>query len=368
MKFSIPSNVLLDIVQSVYPAVEKRGTLPILNNILVKINEDKLTMTATDLSVEITKTVDCGEGIVVATTGETTIPAKKLYDISKLIDGTVKVSNSKEKMTISCGKSKFTLLSTAAEDFPTWSFDNTAKNKITVNAKDITEALRKVRHAIAVNDVRYYINGVCFDLSGDNLNLVATDGHRLAIEQIPAQSDSPINVIVPANAVNYIINLLQKTDDDVIISCFNNGMLINKEDTALSFKFVDGKFPDYNRVIPKSDSRRTVCTINKDETVKAVARASLTLDSVTSGILLNFNGGECEITGSSNSESSEEIIDADVKGEPVKIGLNAKYTLSAIESMDGDSIIISFDGIYCAALLTTNNNPSSKRVVMPMRI
>ena len=209
---------------------------------------------------------------------------------------------------------------------------------------------------------------MCFDLSGDNLNLVATDGHRLAIEQIPAQSDSPINVIVPANAVNYIINLLQKTDDDVIISCFNNGLFINKEDTALSFKFVDGKFPDYNRVIPKSDSRRTVCTINKDETVKAVARASLTIDSVTSGILLNFNGGECEITGSSNSESSEEIIDADVKGEPVKIGLNAKYTLSAIESMDGDSIIISFDWANCAALLTTNNNPSSKRVVMTMRI
>lgn len=368
MKFSIPSNVLLDIVQSVYPAVEKRGTLPILNNILVKINEDKLTMTATDLSVEITKTVDCGEGIVVATTGETTIPAKKLYDISKLIDGTVKVSNSKEKITISCGKSKFTLLSTAAEDFPNWPFDNTAKNKITVNAKDLTEALRKVRHAMAVNDVRYYLNGVCFDLSGDNLNLVATDGHRLAIEQIPAQSDSPINVIVPANSVNYIISLLQKTDEDVTMSCFNNGMLINKEDTALSFKFVDGKFPDYNRVIPKSDSRRTVCTINKDEAGKAVARASLTLEKAISGILMNFDGGECKITGSSHSESSEEIIDADVKGEPVKIVLNAKYTLSAIESIDGDSIIISFDGADCAALLTTNNNPSSKRVVMPMRI
>ena len=368
MKFSIPSNVLLDIVQSVYPAVEKRGTLPILNNILVRVDKDKLTMVATDLSVEITKNIPCGNDIIVTTSGETTIPAKKLYDISKLIDGTVKVSNSTDRMTISCGKSKFTLLSTAAEDFPTWSFDKNEKKDITVNASLLTSALRKVRHAMAVNDVRYYLNGVCFDLSADNLKLIATDGHRLAIEQIPAQADEPINVIVPANSVNYIISLLQKTDEDVTISCFNNGMLINKEDTALSFKFVDGKFPDYNRVIPKSDSRRTVCTINKDEAGKAVARASLTLETAISGILMNFDGGECKITGSSHSESSEEIIDADVKGEPVKIGLNAKYTLSAIESIDGDSIIISFDGADCAALLTTNNNPSSKRVVMPMRI
>ena len=358
---------VLSVLQSVAGIVERRHTLPILANVLIRKTGTSLQVTTSDLEIQIRTTAELG-----GDTGNftTTIGARKLIDILRTMpsDQTVSLESSQSKIILKGGKSKFTLQTMAAEDFPLVQESANFGPVFSVPQKTLKSLLSQVSFAMAVHDIRYYLNGILFVAEGKQLSLVATDGHRLAFASATLDVEVPKQeVILPRKTVVELQRLLSDAEGAIEMQFANNQAKFVFDGMEFVTKLVEGKFPDYNRVIPRSHGN--TITLGRAPLLASLQRTAIMTSDKFKGVRLNLEPGSLRVT-SNNAEQEEAVdeLDIDYGGEPIEIGFNVTYLIDALASMPQDMVQIALADGSSSALITIPENDSFKYVVMPMRI
>ncbi len=365
MKFSAQRETLLGPLQAVAGVVERRQTMPILANFLLVAGSGRLAVTATDLEVELVADVE----LDVATDGEITVPGRKLLDICRALPegATVSCSSDGQRMVIRSGKSRFTLSTLSADDFPTVD-DIAAEQSITLEQSALKRLLDKTHFSMAHQDVRYYLNGLLLDVRGNQLKAVATDGHRLALCEAPMARSATADqqVIVPRKGVLELQRLLG-SDGDVTIAIGTNHLRVSLVGIRFTSKLIDGRFPDYDRVIPKDSAGQV--TADRESLRRALQRAAILSNEKYRGIRLAASSDVVTIQAHNpEQEEAEEQVDVTYAGPDVEIGFNVNYLLDALGGVDGDEVILGVTDGNSSSLVQQPGDESLKYVVMPMRL
>lgn len=367
---TIKRNDLLKPLQSVIGIVERRHTLPILSNVLIKKTQNQLTMVATDLEIQISSVVVCDD------TNEEfsiTVSAKKLQDICRAYteDTTINFDRYDSKILVKAGRSRFSLQTLPADDFPQITSLIDSKRSISIQQKILKELLDQVQYAMAIHDIRYYLNGLLMIIETNDIKLVATDGHRLAmvahsLPQVKENTDIQ-EVILPRKTIIELIKLLGDTEEVVNIELGQNQVKFEFSNIVMVSKIVEGKFPDYNKVIPSNYLNNI--TIDRIIFLQALQRAAILSSEKFSGVRLILTLNCLRILCSNTEqEEAQEELEIDYDGIPLDIGFNIKYLLDVLNNIDDDKVICSFGDVNSSCLLTVPNNDNFKYVVMPMRI
>ncbi|HLO94414.1 MAG TPA: DNA polymerase III subunit beta [Burkholderiaceae bacterium] len=364
---------VLSALQAVSGIVERRHTLPILANVLIRKQGSQVELTTSDLEIQVRTTVefDGDEGNFSSTVG-----ARKLIDILRSMpsDQTVSLSSNASKMTLQGGKSRFTLQTLPADDFPLVQEAADFGPAFSVPQKTLKHLINQVHFAMAVHDIRYYLNGILFVAEGKSLTLVATDGHRLALAQAELETDIPKQeVILPRKTVLELMRLLKDggkdgSDDQPIEMRFaGNQAKFSFSGMEFVTKLVEGKFPDYNRVIPKNHKFRV--TLGRAPLLSSLQRAAILTSEKFKAVRLSFEPGLLSIA-SSNAEQEEakEEIEIDYGGDLIETGFNVTYLMDALQNMGQDMVSIDLNDSASSALITIPEQTGFKYVVMPMRI
>ena len=367
MKFKIQRENLLKPLNIVSGVVERRQTLPILSNVLISISEDNiLSMTTTDLEVELISNISVEN----ATAGEITVPARKLLDICRTLPegAELELTLKKDKITIRSGKSRFTLSTLPVKDFPsTEGIDS--KLKFTIPQLALKNIIGRTQFAMAQQDVRYYLNGLMFEVSVDNLRAVATDGHRLSLcdTEVSAEVNEAQNIIVPRKGIIEIHRLLSDSDNPATVSIGTNHIRIEMDDICFTSKLVDGRFPDYERVLPQKIDKHVFAS--KDLLKQALTRASILSNEKYRGIRIILNSGEIKATANNPElEEAEEVIDVVYEGPELEIGFNVNYVIDALSAIEATEVELGFSDSNSSCLIQPKGDEASKYVVMPMRL
>lgn len=358
---------LLAVLQSVSGIVEKRHTLPILANVLLRKTGKSVQFTTSDLEIQIRTTSDL-EGDAGSFT--TTVGARKLIDILRTMpaDQTVSLESSQNKLILKGGKSKFTLQTLPAEDFPLVQEAPSFGPAFKVPQKTLKDLLNQVSFAMAVHDIRYYLNGILFVAEGKQLSLVATDGHRLAFANATLDVEVPRQeVILPRKTVLELQRLLSDKEGAIEMQFASNQAKFSFEGMEFVTKLVEGKFPDYNRVIPKN--HKNAVTLGRAPLLASLQRTAILTSEKFKGVRLNLEPGTLRVA-SNNAEQEEAIdeLDIDYGGDAIEIGFNVTYLIDALANMEQDMVKIELADANSSALVTIPDNQSFKYVVMPMRI
>ncbi|MCL1961380.1 MAG: DNA polymerase III subunit beta [Desulfovibrionaceae bacterium] len=369
-------NQLLTALQSVSGIVERRHTLPVLANVLIRKNGGSLQFTTSDLEIQIRTTAELG-GDDSGSFG-TTVNARKLIDILRTMhaDQSVSLESQQSKLILKGGKSKFSLQTLPAEDFPLVQEAPNFGPAFKVPQKTLKDLLDQVAFAMAVHDIRYYLNGILFVAEGRQLSLVATDGHRLAFSSATLDVEVPKQeVILPRKTVIELQRLLSDASvpegqQAPMIEMQFAGNQAKFSFGAMEFvtKLVEGKFPDYNRVIPKN--HKNIVTVGRAPLLASLNRASILTSEKFKGVRLNFEPGTLRVT-SNNAEQEEAVdeLDIDYGGDQIEIGFNVTYLIDALNNMSQQEMItIELQDGNSSALVTMPGNAQFKYVVMPMRI
>jgi DNA polymerase III subunit beta len=366
-----PQAKVLDALQSVAGIVERRHTLPILANVLLRKNGDDIEFTTSDLEIQVRTHATLGGD---AQSYATTVGARKLIDILRSLpnDQVVSLSAAQNKLTLTGGKSRFTLQTLPADDFP---LVNEAVNfgpEFSVPQKTLKSLVNQVHFAMAVHDIRYYLNGILFVAEGRTLTLVATDGHRLALAQAQLENDIPKQeVILPRKTVLELQRLLKddKEGDAGPIEMRFAGNQAKFVFSGMEFvtKLVEGKFPDYNRVIPKA--HRNAVVLGRAPLLASLQRAAILTSEKFKGVRVNLDPGVLRIA-SSNAEQEEakEELEVDYNGDAIEIGFNVTYLMDALANIPQEMVRIELQDGNSSALVTIPEQAGFKYVVMPMRI
>ena len=362
-----PQDKVLAVLQSVAGIVERRHTLPILANVLLRKTGNALQLTTSDLEIQIRTTAELG-----GDTGDftTTVAARKLIDVLRTMPGdqTVSLETAQEKLVLKGGKSRFTLQTLPAEDFPLVQEAANFGPAFSIPQKTLKSLLGQVAFAMAVQDIRYYLNGILFVAEGKTLSLVATDGHRLAFASATLDIDVPKQeVILPRKTVLELQRLLSEGDAAIEMQFANNQAKFSFGAMEFVTKLVEGKFPDYNRVIPRNHTNSV--TLGRAPLLASLQRTAIMTSDKFKGVRLNLEPGSLRVT-SNNAEQEEAVdeLDIDYGGEPIEIGFNVTYLIDALASMPQDMVQIALADGSSSALITIPENDSFKYVVMPMRI
>jgi DNA polymerase-3 subunit beta len=358
---------LLSAVQSVAGIVERRHTLPVLANVLIRKSGSRVDLTTSDLEIQIRTAADLGGDSGNFTT---TVGARKLIDILRSMpsDQVVAMETNQNKLVLKGGKSRFTLQTMPAEDFPLVQESPSYGPSFSIPQKTLKELLNQVAFAMAVHDIRYYLNGILFVAEGKQLSLVATDGHRLAFASATLDSEVPRQeVILPRKTVIELQRLLSDTDGAIEMQFASNQAKFSFAGMEFVTKLVEGKFPDYNRVIPKSHKNHV--TLGRSALLASLQRAAILTSDKFKGVRLNLEPGTLRVA-SNNAEQEEAVdeLDIDYAGDSIEIGFNVTYLIDALANMDQDMVKVELTDSNSSALLTVPDNPSFKYVVMPMRI
>jgi DNA polymerase III subunit beta len=358
---------LLSVLQSVAGIVEKRHTLPILANVLVRKTGPHLQFTTSDLEIQIRTNADMDGD---AGNFTTTVGARKLIDILRTMpsDQTVSLESSQNKLVMKGGKSRFTLQTLPAEDFPLVQEAPSFGPKFSVPQKTLKDLLNQVSFAMAVHDIRYYLNGILFVAEGKTLSLVATDGHRLAFASAQLDVEVPRQeVILPRKTVLELQRLLSDAEGAIEMQFANNQAKFAFGGMEFVTKLVEGKFPDYNRVIPKSHKNHV--TLGRVPLLASLQRAAILTSEKFKGVRLNVEPGVLRIA-SSNAEQEEakEELEIDYAGDAIEIGFNVTYLMDALANMGQEMVTLSLQDANSSALVTVPEQAGFKYVVMPMRI
>ena len=358
---------VLSVLQSVAGIVERRHTLPILANVLVRKTGTSLQVTTSDLEIQIRTTAELG-----GDTGNftTTIGARKLIDILRTMpsDQTVSLESSQSKIILKGGKSKFTLQTMAAEDFPLVQESASFGPIFSVPQKTLKSLLSQVSFAMAVHDIRYYLNGILFVAEGKQLSLVATDGHRLAFASATLDVEVPKQeVILPRKTVVELQRLLSDAEGAIEMQFANNQAKFVFDGMEFVTKLVEGKFPDYNRVIPKG--HRNNLTLGRQALLSCLQRTAILTSDKFKGVRLNLDPGSLRVA-STNAEQEEAVdeLDIDYGGDAIEIGFNVTYIIDVLSNMGQDMVKLELSDGNSSALFTIPENATFKYVVMPMRI
>ena len=358
---------VLAVLQSVSGIVERRHTLPILANVLIRKTGNALQLTTSDLEIQIRTTAELG-----GDTGDftTTVGARKLIDILKTMPGdqTVSLENNQSKLILKGGKSRFTLQTLPAEDFPLVQEAANFGPAFSVPQKTLKTLLSQVSFAMAVQDIRYYLNGILFVAEGKKLTLVATDGHRLAFSSADLEVEVPKQeVILPRKTVLELQRLLSDADGAIEMQFAGNQAKFSFGGMEFVTKLVEGKFPDYNRVIPRN--HHNIITLGRAPLLASLQRTAIMTSEKFKGVRLNLEPGTLRVA-SNNAEQEEAVdeLDIDYGGDSIEIGFNVTYLLDALANMGQEMVKIDLADGNSSALVTIPENDSFKYVVMPMRI
>ena len=360
-------DALLRPLQIVSGIVERRHTLPILANILIRKDGERVSFLSTDIEVQITTNAQVGSGSEVAAT---TVAARKLLDILRALpdSGDVSLTLANKRLTVQCGKSRFALQTLAAEEFPTVAQAEHYAAKVTLPQKTLKHLFNMVHFSMAQQDIRYYLNGLLLVVDGKNVIAVATDGHRLAFCQVATEQEfARQEVIIPRKTIIELQRLLDENDDPVSIEIANNQVKLSFADIELMSKLVEGKFPDYTRVVPKGYKNNF--TIGRDALLRSLQRAAIMTSDKFKGVRCIVTPGSMKISSTNaDQEEAVEEIEIDYGGDSVDIGFNVTYLLDVLNNLKSDSINIALGDANSSALITVPDNPDFKYVVMPMRI
>ena len=362
-----PQQKLLETLQSVAGIVERRHTLPILANVLLRKTGGEVEFTTSDLEIQVRThgTLDGDEGDFATTVG-----ARKLIDILRSLpaDQVVTLSAAANKLTLTGGKSRFTLQTLPAEDFPLVNESAEFGPAFSVPQKTLKTLINQVHFAMAVHDIRYYLNGILFVAEGKQLTLVATDGHRLGLAQAQLETDIPKQeVILPRKTVLELQRLLKDEDTPIEMRFAGNQARFNFSGLEFVTKLVEGKFPDYNRVIPKNHQNAVI--LGRATLLASLQRAAILTSEKFKGVRVNIEPGLLRIA-SSNAEQEEakEEIEIDYEGDSIEVGFNVTYLMDALSNIVQDMVKIELQDGNASALITVPDQTGFKYVVMPMRI
>lgn len=367
MKFVISREQFLGPLQMVSGAVEKRHTLPILSNILIKVSDGTLWLTGTDLEVELISSVNL-EGDV--TEGETTVPARKLLDIVRgLKDGnSITFSAEENKVVLKSGRSRYTLSSLDANDYPNLE-DWEGTVEFEISQSDLKRLIDRTHFSMAHQDVRYYLNGLSLETEDGLIRAVATDGHRLALcrLELPSLSLPTSQVIVPRKGVLEMLRLIGDDEHLVKVQIGSNHIRVFSTNFIFTSKLVDGRFPDYRRVLPKESDK--FVTADKSELKDALHRAAILSNEKFKGVRMCLRSGELEITANNpEQEEAVEIVDVEYDGAELEIGFNVAYMIDVLNNLESESVKISLFDSNSSALMEDANDDRALYVVMPMRL
>ena len=368
MQFSVARESLLKPLQMLSGVVEKRQTLPILSNILVSLNDSELSLTGTDLEVELAvkiKVVSASSG------GEITVPARKLFDICKSLpdNSLIAFSIAENKCLVNSGRSKFSLMTLPATEFPkvVGETENLSFDLHQVELKDLIEA---TSFAMAQQDVRYYLNGMLFEIANQNLKLVATDGHRLAMAELALEGlESDRQIILPRKGIIEMSRLLSDGREDITLSLGQNQIRVSMPEFTFTSKLVDGNFPDYKRVLPKGGNK--VVAGNRQELKNAFSRVSILSNEKYRGVRVMLSPGELRVLANNpEQEEAEEAVVVNYDGDPLEIGFNVTYVIDVLNTLQSDEVKITLSDANSSALLEalSDSAPEALYVVMPMRL
>lgn len=358
---------VLAALQSVSGIVERRHTLPILANVLLRKTGAQVQLTTSDLEIQIRTTagLDGDDGNFATTLG-----ARKLIDILRTMpaDQTVSLESSAGKLILKGGKSRFTLQSMPAEDFPLVQESASFGPVFSVPQKTLKSLLGQVSFAMAVHDIRYYLNGILFVAEGKQLSLVATDGHRLAFASATLDVEVPKQeVILPRKTVIELQRLLSDKEGAIEMQFAANQAKFGFDGMEFVTKLVEGKFPDYNRVIPKN--HKNIVTLGRAPLLASLQRTAIMTSEKFKGVRLNVEPGVLRVA-SSNAEQEEAVdeLDIDYGGDAIEIGFNVTYLIDALQNMSQEMVRIELSDGNSSALVTNPDDNAFKYVVMPMRI
>ena len=358
---------VLSALQAVAGIVERRHTLPILANVLLRKNGGQVEFTTSDLEIQVRTTAEFDGD---AGNFSTTVGARKLIDILRTLpaDQTVSLTSNQNKLTLAGGKSRFTLQTLPAEDFPLVQEAADFGPAFSVPQKTLKSLINQVHFAMAVHDIRYYLNGILFVAEGKSLTLVATDGHRLALAQATLDVEMPKQeVILPRKTVLELQRLLKDEDTPIELRFAGNQAKFSFSGMEFVTKLVEGKFPDYNRVIPKNHKNHV--TLGRAPLLASLQRAAILTSEKFKGVRVNIEPGTLRIA-SSNAEQEEakEELEIDYGGDTIEIGFNVTYLMDALSNMNQDMVTVSLADANSSALVTIPEQSGFKYVVMPMRI
>jgi DNA polymerase III subunit beta len=360
-------DALLAPLQSVSGIVEKRHTLPILSNVLIEKKADVLTLLATDIEIQIVTSSSGTEG---AQDTAITVGARKLQDILRALpEGTeASLVLDDKRLTLKAGKSRFALQTLPAADYPRMQFQEGEGIHFTLSQKAFRKQLAQVAYAMAAQDIRYYLNGLLMIADGKVLRMVATDGHRLALASTDLEEEiAHAEVILPRKTVIELARQLADTDDPVDITVVGNQARFRFGPIELITKLIDGKFPDYERVVPTNNPK--LIKVGRLPLLLSLQRAAILTNEKFRGLRLVLSSGSLKVISSNaEQEEAQEELEVDYQGDALEIGFNVTYLLDVLNNTAEENIEIHLNEAMSSALFTLPGNEHFKAVVMPMRI
>ena len=362
----IARDALLKPLQAVSGIVERRHTLPILANVLLEQREGRLYVTATDLEMQITaySELEGKDGQAV------TVGARKLQDLLRALpdDAALNVDAANNKMTVKAGRSRFNLQTLPATDYPRISLGTEQLQTLSLPQKDLRSLFKLAEFAMAQQDIRYYLNGMLLVVDKGTLQAVATDGHRLSWASIPVNGEySRQEVILPRKTVLELGKLLEDSDNPVTLDILGNQVRFRFANVELVSKVVDGKFPDFNRVIPVGHSKEV--ELGRVEMLAALDRAAILSNEKFRGVRIVLETNQLKIIcTNSEQEEAEEELEVAYQGDALDIGFNITYILDALRNLTVEHVRFAFGDANSSALITMPGRDDYKYVVMPMRI
>ncbi len=366
MKFSIERSHLLKPLQQVSGALGGRPTLPILGNLLLKVEDNVLSMTATDLEVELISRVTL-EGDFEA--GSVTVPSRKFLDICRGLpdDSVITFVLEGDRVQVRSGRSRFSLSTLPASDFPNIE-DWQSEVEVSLTQADLRGVIEKTQFSMANQDVRYYLNGMLFEIDGSTLRSVATDGHRMAVSQTQLGADfAQKQIIVPRKGVLELVKLMDAPEQPVTLQIGSSNVRAEVNNFVFTSKLVDGRFPDYRRVMPQQTTKTLEASC--DELRQAFSRAAILSNEKFRGVRVNLAGSEMRITANNpEQEEAEEMLDVTFEGDAIEIGFNVSYVLDVLNTLRCEKVRISMSDANASALIENADDDSALYVVMPIRL
>lgn len=365
MKFSIPRETLLAPISQVVNVVERRQTLPVLANFLIEAVDEGLRITGTDMEVEVIARARAE----VAQTGSITVPARKLVDICRALPEGVQINVqlNEDKLAVHAGRSRFSLATLPASEFPSSDQAETLQT-YEVNQGRLKWLLEKAAFAMAQQDVRHYLNGLLLEFREGQLRAVATDGHRLALAETDAEITGEMrSVIVPRKGVMELSRILEEIDEPLKIMLGQGFLRVDRERIVMTTKLIDGRFPDYEAVIPLLSEQPM--KVNREEFTHALQRVAILSNEKYRGVRLEMLPDTLRIVAHNpQQEEATEEIEAEHTVDKLKVGFNVNYLMDALGSMGGEKVSISLKDANSSCLITDPDSEAVRQVVMPLKL
>ena len=367
MKLTISREALLTPLQSIAGVVERKQTMPVLSNVLLVAEDNHLTLTGTNMEVELVARIT---PVHVDQPGAITVPARKLSDICRALgdEAPIELALEGDRMHLRCGASHFTLSTLPAQHFPNVE-DEEASVRLDVPQKELGRMFEATAFAMAQQDVRYYLNGLLLEVSPEFLRTVATDGHRLAMAHFDMATgvEEDRQVIVPRKGVLELARLLDDVETPATLVIGDNHLRVTVGSYTFTSKLIEGKFPDYNRVIPRGGDK--IVLADRATLKNTLQRAGILSHENIRGVRLHLSPGKLEVFANNpDQEQAEDALSVEYQGEALQIGFNVGYLVDVMNALDDDQVRLTLSNPNSSALVESDNDRRSLYVVMPMRL